>query len=150
MATLVGMVAAAPLAAQHAGHGGQSAMPRPTRDSGKAPSSAPAVFAPQESPGQVSLTLAPYWTDGRLVVRLAAKTDSGDLAEIDLARALTVIVNGTRVAPDSAGTLSGHHARAVVAFKVPTRPDAFVLQVQGVPDVAHRELRWPTEDSRAP
>ena len=136
---------AAPLQAQHAGHGA------PPRPAASAPRTVPpGVFLPQESAGAVTLAVAPRWTDGRLVLLVGASTHAGDLATLDLKQAVRLVVNGATMPPDSAGVLSGHHARASVVFPLADRPTRFRVEIRGVSDVETRVLEWPAPQGAAP
>jgi len=127
----------APAYAQHAGHAPPSPAPRAEA------LPAQTIFPPQESAGEVTLSLAPRWSDGRLVLLLAASTQSVDLTSIDLKQAMRLVVNGISIAPASADSLAGHHARARVVFPLASKPEAFTIEIRGVPDVELRTMQWP-------
>lgn len=137
---LATLVMSLPVEAQHGGHGGS---PRPTRKAGTPP--AQTVYQPQESAGEVRLTLAPRWSDGKLIVLLAANTPSVDLSQVNLQQAVRLLVNGEVVAPTSADSLKGHHGRARIVFPLPKGPEQFTIEVRGVPDVDVRVIQWPMQ-----
>lgn len=139
---LATLIPSAPARAQHGGHG---PTPPPRPRTAEATAAAMVVYAPQESAGEVTLSLAPRWSDGKLVVLLAANTHSVDLAQIDLGQALRLVVNGETIAPSAADSLKGHHARARVVFPVPREPSQFTLEIRGVPDVETRTVQWPVK-----
>ncbi len=101
------------------------------------------TYEVRTSPGQVSLEAQPEWRDGRLVVSLSANTHSVDLSTIELRESVRLVVGDLEYAPGESASLAGHHARAVLTFKVPWQPDAFTLRIRGVPDVPERVLQWP-------
>jgi hypothetical protein len=142
---LAAFVGAAPLAAQHGGHGGPPATSAPPRDAAPPP----ALFPPQESAGAVTLLMAPRWAEGRLTVLVSATTHAGDLAAVDLAKAVELHVGGQVIAPSSATALKGHHARATLVFPLADRPERFTLEIRGVPDLEQRTLAWPVAPAPA-
>lgn len=95
----------------------------------------------------MAFEVAPVWDRGRLELRLAVNTHSGDLAAIDLWRAVRVIARGDTLAPAGAEPLAGHHARARVSFLVPSVPDDFTVLIQDDSTQAPRVLRWRDRDS---
>lgn len=101
------------------------------------------TYEARTSQGQVSLEAQPEWRDGRMVVSLAANTHSVDLSAIDLTESVRLLVGGMEYSPVEAGSFSGHHAKARLAFAVATRPDTFKLRIRNVPDVPERVLEWP-------
>lgn len=143
---ITAFLGSAPLAAQHAGHGGTQPAPTPARD--LAPP--PVLFPPQESAGAVTLLMAPRWAEGRLTVLVSATTHEGDLASVDLATAVVLQVGGQAMAPASATPLRGHHARATLVFPLADRPERFTLEIRGVPGAALRTLAWPVPVATTP
>lgn len=103
-------------------------------------------YETQESAGTVALELQPRWADGLLLVEVSANTHSVDLATLDLAGDVRLVVDEVEYAPVEAGSLSGHHARATLRFEVPERPAAFRIMIQDVPDSPLRILSWPGDD----
>jgi hypothetical protein len=103
-------------------------------------------YETQESAGAVTLELQPRWADGLLLVEVSANTHSVDLATLDLAGDVRLVVDEVEYAPVEAGSLSGHHARATLRFEVPERPAAFHLMIQDVPDSPLRILSWRADD----
>jgi hypothetical protein len=81
----------------------------------------------------------------RLVVTVHSDTHSGDLAEIDLARAFTLDVGGKALKPVETKPLGGHHSDGFVAFDVGTAPEAFSLTISGVRSSRDVKLTWPKE-----
>lgn len=136
---LAAFVGVAPLAAQHGGHG----RPPATAASPRVAAPPPAFFPPQESTGAVTLLMAPRWAEGRLTVLVSATTHAGDLATVDLTKAVELHAGGQAIAPSSATALKGHHARAAIVFPLADRPERFTLEIRGVPDVEQRTLSWP-------
>lgn len=134
---LTAVFATVPAGAQHTSHGSIGA--RPPR-----PATLPAqtVYEPQASAGAVAFVVSPRWSDGKLVVLLAVDADSVDLAQIDLGKALRLIVNEQVIVPTAADSLSGHYARARVVFPLATAPAHFRIEIRGVPDVDARVLHW--------
>lgn len=106
-------------------------------------SSTGAVYEAQESAGTVTLELQPRWADGVMLLEVSANTHSVDLASLDLAGDVRLVVDEVEYAPVEAGSLSGHHARATLRFEVPNRPASFRLVIQDVPDFPLRLLSWP-------
>ena len=137
--SLATLVVSIPAYGQHSGHGG----PPRSQPTGTLP--AQTVFEPQASPGEVRLSLAPRWSDGRFVLLLAANADSVDLSQIDLQQAVRLVVNGSTVAPVSADSLKGHHSRARIVFPLATAPQQFTIEIRGVPDVNLRVMHWPAK-----
>ncbi|MGK7311413.1 MAG: hypothetical protein ACN0LA_04180 [Candidatus Longimicrobiales bacterium M2_2A_002] len=101
------------------------------------------TYEARTSQGQVNLEAQPEWRDGRMVVSLSANTHSVDLSTLDLTESVRLLVGGMEYSPIEAGSLSGHHARATLAFAVAVRPDTFKLRIRNVPDVPERLLEWP-------
>lgn len=100
------------------------------------------TYEARTSQGQVSLEAKPEWRDGRMVVSLSANTHSVDLSTLDLTESVRLLVGGMEYAPVEAGALSGHHAKASLAFLVAIRPDTFKLRIRNVPDVSERVMEW--------
>jgi hypothetical protein len=142
---LAAFIGVAPLAAQHGGHGG----PPPASSTSRDAAPPPVLFPPQESPGAITLLMAPRWAEGRLTVLVSATTHAGDLATVDLAKAVELRVGGQMIAPTSATALKGHHARATLVFPLADRPERFTLEIRGVPDVEPRTLVWPVAPAPA-
>jgi len=138
------LVPGMPASAQHSGHGGAP----PASRAEALP--AQTIFQPQESAGEVTLSLAPRWSDGKLIVLLAANTHSVDLAALDLKQAIRLTIGENTIAPSAADSLSGHHARARVVFPLATAPEHFAIEIRGVPDVEVRVLHWPPQQQAAP
>ena len=145
IALVAALVGAAPLSAQHGSHGGPPRAPSTSHDV----TPPPALFPPQESAGAVTLLMAPRWAEGRLTVLVSATTHQGDLAAVDLAKAVALRVDGQVIAPASATALKGHHARATIVFPLAERPERFTLEIRGVPDGERRELAWPVTPATA-
>lgn len=99
-------------------------------------------YEAQESAGSVTLELQPRWSDGQFVLELSANTHSVDLASLDLAGDVRLVVGETEYAPVEAGSLSGHHSRATLTFEIPERPTEFHIMIQDVPDSPLRILSW--------
>lgn len=95
----------------------------------------------------MAFDVAPVWDRGRLELRLSANTHSGDLATIDLWRAVRVIARGDTLAPVGAEPLAGHHAQARVSFLIPDAPADFTVLIQDDSTRAARVLRWRDRDS---
>lgn len=142
------LAAATPVGAQHAGHG-IPAPPTPPSASGQR-ASAPAVFPPQQSAGAVTLSVAPRWADGRLVLLMRAETHAGDLASLDLRQAVRLVVNGAIVAPAAADSLHGHQAVGTVVFPLAARPERFTVEIRSVPGAEPRALEWPPRAPTSP
>ncbi len=100
------------------------------------------VYAKQTSEGEVTLELEPRWQDSMLVVHVTANTHSVNLSDIDLGELTRLIIAETRVAPDEAGPLSGHHATGRLVFRLVARPQSFAIEIRDVPDVPLRRLTW--------
>lgn len=138
--TLATLVLTSPVDAQHGSHG-VSAPSRQRVD----PRPAETVYQPQASAGRIALTLAPRWTDGRLLVLVMAQADSGDLSQVNLQQAVRLVVNGAARAPASADSLEGRRARARIVFPLEKAPEHFTIEIRGVPDVEVRVLQWPVQ-----
>src|SRR6186997_2237532 len=108
-----------------------------------APDSAASTYATQTSPGEVTFELTPRMEGTRLVVNVHSDTHSGDLAEIDLARAFTLEIDGKSFKPVETKPLGGHHADGAVAFEVGSAPKAFSLTISGVRSSPDVKLAWP-------
>lgn len=139
-ALLIALLSSAPVHAQHGGHGSAPARrvttPTPPDNT---------VYPPQRSPGEVALLLAPRWSDGRLVILMAATTHAVELPTLDLHRAMRLIVNGEVVVPVLADTLRGQESRARLVFPLRRKPSHFTLEIRGIPDVDLRTLHWPAQ-----
>lgn len=101
------------------------------------------AYVKQTSAGEVTLDVRPQWRDGVLVVEISANTHSVDLTAVNLRDQVRLIVDETEVIPVEAGSLSGHHARATVQFRLEKRPERFAIRIRDVPDVPLRVLHWP-------
>jgi YVTN family beta-propeller protein len=106
-------------------------------------------YETRTSPGEVTMEVRPAWGEGALAFAIVANTHSVDLSGIELADATRLIVADDTLAPDATGALRGHHARAAVRFRLPSRPERFSLEIRGVPDVPVRRLSWPGADTVA-
>ncbi len=100
-------------------------------------------YAPQLSPGRVSLQVQPRWEGGQLIFALSANTHSVELSGVDLAQVVRLHVGGRALAPIRAGALAGHHAHADIAFALAAPPEGFRLEIRDVPDVSVRAFDWP-------
>lgn len=108
------------------------------------------AYEARVSPGEVTLEVRPAWEGGTLAFAIAANTHSVDLSAIDLSEAARLVVGGDTLAPESAGSLRGHHARASVRFRMPSRPGEFTLELRGVPDAPVRRLAWSSARETGP
>ncbi len=115
------------------------------RVGGVASSAQDAEYPPQLSEGEVTLVLSPRWEDSALVVTVRANTHSVELGSLDLGALTRLVVGDEEIAPAQAGSLSGHHARATLIFRLKARPDHFAIRIRDVPDVPVRTLTWPEE-----
>lgn len=106
-------------------------------------------YETRTSPGQVSLDVTPRWEDGSLIFEIAANTHSVDLGGVDLMGTVRLLRGDTPVEPSSAGSLTGHHARAEVVFRLDERPERFALEIRDIPDVPVRTLHWPEPEAPA-
>jgi hypothetical protein len=104
------------------------------------------TYATQVSEGVVTLELSPRWEDTLLVIEIRANTHSVDLSAIDLSDQVRLIIDDQEVTPVEAGSLSGHHAQATLAFPLARRPTRFTLRIVDVPDVSPRVLSWPQSE----
>lgn len=100
-------------------------------------------YVNQTSKGRVTLELWPQWRDTLLVVQIRANTHAVELGTVNLSEQVRLVVDGTEIAPVSAGRLSGHHAVAEVVFRLDERPGSFAITIRDVPDVPVRTLTWP-------
>jgi hypothetical protein len=101
------------------------------------------TYASQTSPGEVRLDITPVWEGGDLSFQVSANTHSVDLSGLRLDEGMRLMVRDTEWEPTDAGVLAGHHARTTVRFRLPSRPESFVLEIRDVPDVPVRRLVWP-------
>jgi hypothetical protein len=108
-----------------------------------APDAPAPTYATQTSSGEVSFELTPRMDTSRLVVTVHSDTHSGDLAEIDLAKAFTLEVDGKSLKPVATKPLGGHHSDGFVAFEVGSAPKAFSLTISGVRSSHDVKLAWP-------
>lgn len=110
-----------------------------------APDAAAPTYATQTSAGEVSFELTPRMEGTRLVVTVHSDTHSGDLAEIDLAKAFTLNADGKSLKPVETRPLGGHHSDGFVAFDVGSAPKAFSLTISGVRSSRDVKLVWPQD-----
>jgi hypothetical protein len=101
------------------------------------------VYESQMSPGEVKLEITPVWEGDALSFRIAANTHSVDLGALRLDELLRLMASDTTWEPAEAGSLGGHHAQTTVRFRLPSRPESFVLEIRDLPDVPLRRLVWP-------
>ena len=107
------------------------------------PAPAAGSFATQSTGTSVSFELTPRAADaGRLAIALRANTHSGDLAEIDLAKAMRLHVGGESFAPVEAPSLSGHHDGGSVVFEPGSAPAHFDVTISGVRGMPELRLSW--------
>lgn len=112
------------------------------------PGTAAPTFEEKTSKGSIALKIRPAWTDSTLVFEIAADTHSGDLANLDLRKAVRLRLNGREIEPVDATALSGHHGTATVRFRLPAPPEKFGLTLRNVGDVAEQVLEWPGSGSK--
>jgi len=108
-----------------------------------APDPSTPTYATQTSAGEVSFELTPRMEGTRLVVTVHSDTHSGDLAEIDLAKAFTLELDGKSLKPVETKPLGGHHSDGLVAFEVGAAPKTFSLTISGVRSSRDVKLVWP-------
>jgi len=101
-------------------------------------------FETRRSTGDVSFEVTPRApADGRFIFDVRADTHSGDLAELDLRRIVTLEAGGKTLRPTSATSLNGHHASGSVTFEMAAAPDRFTLKMTGVREMDPIEFTWP-------
>jgi hypothetical protein len=79
----------------------------------------------------------------RLVINVHSDTHSGDLSQLDLAKAFALDVGGKTYKPAETRPLAGHHADGFVAFEVGSAPSGFSLSISGVRSAPDVKLEWP-------
>ena len=119
------------------------AVPLPLFGCRTAPDAPAPTYATQTSAGEISFELTPRMDASRLVVDVHSDTHSGDLAEIDLAKAFTLEIDGKSLKPVATKPLGGHHSDGFVAFDVGSAPKAFSLTISGVRSSRSVKLAWP-------
>ena len=119
------------------------ALPLQLLECRSAPDAPAPTYATQTSAGEVSFEVTPRMDGSRLVVTVHSDTHSGDLAEIDLAKAFTLEVDGKSLTPVSTKPLGGHHSDGFVAFEVGSAPKTFSLTISGVRSSRDVKLAWP-------
>jgi hypothetical protein len=101
-------------------------------------------FATKKTSGDVSFALTPRTTAEReLIVEVRADTHSGDLADLDLARLISLETGGSVYRPVAATRLGGHHGQASVTFEVGPDVARFALTIGAVRGMAEQRLEWP-------
>ena len=108
-----------------------------------APEASSSTYATRSSAGEVSFALTPRMEGTRLIVNVHSDTHSGDLAEIDLAKAFTLEVAEKPYKPAESRRLGGHHSDGFVAFEVGSAPSRFSLTISGVRSLGEVKLQWP-------
>ncbi|MHB0947573.1 MAG: hypothetical protein ACYC3Q_00825 [Gemmatimonadaceae bacterium] len=141
LVVILSLTTALRLSAQHAGHGTANT-PGATAQPPRSTRLESVTYEPKESEGPVTFAVAPVWDRGRLELRLSANTHSGDLAAIDLWKAVRVVAGPDTLRPAGAEPLAGHHAQARVSFLLPEAPDEFTVVLQHDSLATPRELRW--------
>jgi hypothetical protein len=100
-------------------------------------------FSTQAVGSSVSFELTPsHLDDARLSFELRATTHSGDLSEVDLKKAMTLVVGGEAIVPSKVPTLSGHHDGGEITFELKSRPEHFGVRIRGVRDMGELSLDW--------
>lgn len=103
----------------------------------------PGSFPSRTNDGAISFTLTPRSEKGNLVVEVRANTHSGDLATLDLTRAMVMEVEGKIFHPTMAGSLTGHHASTTVTFEPGVIPAAFAIKLASGRESGNLVFRWP-------
>lgn len=102
------------------------------------------IYQTRTNEGEVSFQLTPHArTNGTLVVDVQATTHSGDLAEVNLITAVTLLADGKTHRPVSATSLSGHHATGSVTFALASVPDRFTVTMTGIRRMDPLQFEWP-------
>lgn len=94
--------------------------------------------------GAVQFTLTPRdVSGGRFRVDIAVNTHSGNLADLDLAKATELRTGGKTLQPVEAPALRGHHARGRLEFALERVPETFEIVIRGVRSMGDLTFRWP-------
>lgn len=94
--------------------------------------------------GAVQFTLTPRGiSGGQFRVDIAVNTHSGNLADLDLAKATELRTGGKTLHPVEAPALRGHHARGRLEFALERVPDTFEIVIRGVRSMGDLTFRWP-------
>ena len=106
--------------------------------------SASETYATRSNEGEVAFALTPRTaTDGSLTIDIQANTHSGDLAEVDLRKVVTLQADGITYRPASATSLSGHHAAGSATFALARVPARFTVTMTGVRGMDTLRFEWP-------
>ena len=108
-----------------------------------APEAGVPTYATRVSKGEISFALTPRMEGTRLIVNIHSDTHSGDLAQLDLAKAVALDAGGKTFKPAETRPLAGHHADGFVAFEVGSAPSSFSLTISGVRSSPDVKLEWP-------
>jgi hypothetical protein len=101
-------------------------------------------YATRASTGDIAFEVTPRgMVDGRFVIDIRANTHSGNLADLDLTKVLTLVVAGNQIQPVQADRLAGHHASSAVVFQVDSAPAQFELVVSGARALPDQRFQWP-------
>jgi hypothetical protein len=94
--------------------------------------------------GEVEFTLTPRdVSGGRFRVDIVVNTHSGNLADLDLMRAVELRVDGRVLRPVNAPALRGHHSRGRLEFELDRMPEAFEIVIGTLPTGSPLTFRWP-------
>lgn len=106
--------------------------------------SAPVDLATKSTQGEVSFDLTPRTVPGEgIEVAVRVNTHSGDLADLDLRKAMVLEAGGQTFEPASATELTGHHAQSTVRFTLDEVPDRFAVTISGVRSLPPQRVEWP-------
>ncbi len=106
-------------------------------------SAAKTVLSGSTDPGDVEIGLTPQGVaSGKLSVAIAANTHSVDLSPFDLKQMTELELDGRKIKPAEAPTLSGHHASGILVFDVGQDITKFTIKIKGIPKVEERAFSW--------
>lgn len=102
-------------------------------------------YETRTSTGEVAFEVTPRNEplDGRFTIDIRAKTETGSLADLDLASIVSLEAGETTLRPVFATKLSGRHSAGWVTFEIKEIPDQFAVTMTGVRKMAPLRFEWP-------
>lgn len=101
-------------------------------------------YAERKNNGEVSFSLRPRGIEkGQFIIEIRVDTHSGNLAEIDLRKAVTLRAGGVDYKPVDASSMLGHHYRGTLAFALDAVPQNFEIKIRGVREMGELTFDWP-------
>ena len=96
------------------------------------------------NPGEMQVDLKSNgFSDGKLTFDIWANTHSVNIAGTDFKDITTLELNGKKLKPVSAPTISGHHTTGKLVFDVAGEPEGpYKVIITGIPKTENREYEW--------